>query len=50
MFRKLGKRCDEYQSYVYIGLSVSSIIIFFIKLLIGNDKREVFKLISAFRK
>ena len=40
----------QYQSYVYIGLSISSLIIFLIKLLIGNDKREVFKLISAFRK
>lgn len=39
----------QYQSYVYISLSVISILLFLIKLLIGNDKREVFKLINALR-
>ena len=39
----------QYQSYVYISLSVISILLFLTKLLIGNDKREVFKLINALR-
>ena len=39
----------RYQSYVYISLSVISILLFLTKLLIGNDKREVFKLINALR-
>ena len=40
----------QYQSYVYIVLSVLSILIFFVKLLIGNNKREMYKLLSAYRK
>jgi hypothetical protein len=40
----------QYQSYIYISISVVSVIIFLAKILIGNDKREISKLLSAYRK
>ena len=40
----------QYQSYIYISISIISIIVFLAKLLIGNDKREITKLLSAYRK
>ena len=39
----------QYQSYVYISLSVISVLTFLIKILIGNDKKEYFKLLKALR-
>ena len=39
----------QYQSYIYISLAVSSFFMFLIKLLIGNDKREIFKLVRSVR-
>lgn len=39
----------QYQSYIYISLSVASFFMFLIKLLIGDDKREIFKLIRSVR-
>ena len=40
----------QYQSYIYISISIISIIVFLAKLLIGNNKREIAKLLSAYRK
>ena len=40
----------QYQSYIYISISVVSIIVFLSKLLIGNNRREITKLLSAYRK
>ena len=40
----------QYQSYIYISISIISIIVFLAKLLIGNNKREMAKLLSAYRK
>ena len=40
----------QYQSYIYISISVVSIIVFLAKLLIGNNRREITKLLSAYRK
>ena len=31
----------QYQSYIYISMSIISIIIFLARLLVGNDKREI---------
>ena len=39
----------QYHSYVYIGLCFVSFMSLLIRLLIGNDRREMVKLISAFR-
>ena len=39
----------QYQSYIYISLSVLSVLIFMVKLLIGNN-REMSKLLSVGRK
>jgi|TARA_Y100000389_G_C17374972_1_gene471142 hypothetical protein len=40
----------QYQSYIYISLSVLSVLIFMVKLLIGNSSREMSKLLSVGRK
>ena len=40
----------QYQSYIYIVISILSILIFFVKLLLGNNRREIHKLLSAYRK
>tara|TARA_B100000795_G_C22805613_1_gene444675 strand:+ start:6598 stop:7122 length:525 start_codon:yes stop_codon:yes gene_type:complete len=40
----------QYQSYIYISLSVVSFFLILIKMLIGNDKKEIYKLLNAYRK
>lgn len=40
----------QYQSYVYIGLSISSFFLILIKLLLGDDKKELQKLLKAIKK
>lgn len=39
----------QYQSYIYIAISFISFIVFLIRLLLGNDQKEIFKLINAYR-
>ena len=39
----------QYQSYVYIGLSTVSVLTFLVKILIGNDKKEYYKILNALR-
>ncbi len=40
----------QYHSYIYIWMSIVSVFIFLIKLLIGNDKKEIHKILSVLKK
>ena len=39
----------QYQSYIYIFMGSSSLIIFLSKILLGNDKKEIYKIINGLK-
>ena len=39
----------QYQSYIYIFISLSSFILFLVRILLGDDKKEIFKIINGLK-